>query len=56
MHIHVKRDDQLAKFWLSPVSMAKNRGFNSPELNQIAKLVVKHEQMLMEAWHDYFGA
>lgn len=56
IHIHVKRDDQLVKFWLNPVAMAKNRGFNLHELGQIAKLVVKHEQTLMEAWHDYFGA
>ncbi|MCB0084802.1 MAG: DUF4160 domain-containing protein [Caldilineaceae bacterium] len=27
-HIHVKRDRQLAKFWLRPVSFAKNRGFS----------------------------
>jgi Domain of unknown function (DUF4160) len=55
-HIHVKRDDQIVKFWLSPVSMAKNYGFAQHEFNQIARLVVKHESMLLEAWHDYFGA
>jgi len=55
-HIHVKRDRQLAKFWLSPVSLAKNRGFKAPELNGIARLVEKHEQTLLEAWHDYFDA
>ncbi len=55
-HIHVKRDRQLAKFWLSPVSLAKNRGLKDHELNDIARLVKEHEQALLEAWHDYFDA
>lgn len=55
-HIHVKRDQQLAKFWLSPVSLAKNRGFKDHELNDISRLVKEHEQTLLEAWHDYFDA
>lgn len=55
-HIHVKRDRLLAKFWLNPVSLAKNRGFNDHELNSISKLVEEHEQTLIEAWHDYFDA
>jgi len=55
-HIHIKHDWQIAKFWLNPAALAKNKGFSSHELNQIAQLVKKHEQSLMEAWHDYFGA
>lgn len=41
-HIHVKRDRQLAKFWINPISLARNRGFREHEINQIARLVVKH--------------
>jgi hypothetical protein len=55
-HIHVKRDRQIAKFWLDPVSLAINRGFKDHELRQIAHLVVKYQQQLLEAWHDYFSA
>jgi hypothetical protein len=55
-HIHIKRDRQIAKFWLDPVSFAKNRGFAEHELNQIERLVVQYQQTLFEAWHDYFGA
>ncbi len=54
-HIHVKRDRQVAKFWLEPISLARNRGFNRRELNQLARLVAKHQQTLLEAWRDYFG-
>jgi hypothetical protein len=55
-HIHVKRERKLVKFWLEPVVLAKNRGFAAHELNQIARLVAKHEKTLLEAWHGYFGA
>lgn len=53
-HIHVKRDQQVAKFWLSPVVLAKNRGFASSEISRITRLVMKHEAFLMEAWNEYF--
>ncbi|MCA9923313.1 MAG: DUF4160 domain-containing protein [Anaerolineales bacterium] len=55
-HIHVKRDRSIAKFWLSPISLAKNRGFKEPELRDIARRVVKHETVLLEAWHEYFSS
>jgi len=55
-HIHVRRDRQLAKFWLQPVSLSKNRGFKEHELNDIFQLVETYEQQFLEAWHDYFDA
>ena len=55
-HIHVKRERQVAKSWLEPIVLAKNRGFPEYELNRIAHLVVKHQSTLLEAWHEYFGS
>lgn len=37
-HIHVKRDRQIVKYWLDPVSLANNHGFAEHELNQISGL------------------
>lgn len=54
-HVHVDRDANSAKFWLGPVSLARNLGFNAIELRRIERIVTKHEQELLEAWHDYFG-
>ena len=53
-HIHVKRDRQIAKFWLDPISVEKNRGFQEYELNQIARLVEENQTVLLDAWRDYF--
>jgi hypothetical protein len=54
-HIHVKRGKQDAKFWLEPISLARNKGFAEHELRSIERLVAKHHSQLMSAWDDYFG-
>ena len=54
-HIHVDRDDLSAKFWLEPVSLARNFGFRPSELRQIASLVVEHQAKFLERWHGHFG-
>jgi hypothetical protein len=41
-HIHVKRDLQVAKFWLEPVSLAHNKGYAEHEVLAIERLVIKH--------------
>jgi hypothetical protein len=56
LHVHVKRDRQIAKFWLEPVGLAKNLGFAANELKRIECLVIEHRDVLIEAWHEYFGA
>ena len=53
-HVHVDRDDQSAKFWLSPVSFVRNCGFSEVELRRIADLLEHHERQLLEAWHEWF--
>jgi len=54
-HIHVARDDLEAKFWLEPVSLAKNYGYPPQELNNLASLVEEHRVRLVEAWKNIHG-
>ncbi|MBE9010577.1 DUF4160 domain-containing protein [Pseudanabaenaceae cyanobacterium LEGE 13415] len=54
-HVHIDRDELSAKFWLSPVSLAKNIGFSAKELRKLNTLVEQHRETLLEAWNDYFG-
>ncbi len=56
IHVHVKRDRAIAKYWLEPVALANNRGFKNAELKKVAKLVEQFRLPLIEAWNDYFGA
>lgn len=55
-HIHVKHERRIAKFWLSPVVLVKNRGFAGHELTKIAHIIGEHEAEFLEAWRDYFSA
>lgn len=54
VHVHVGRDDHVAKFWLSPVRQAYNYGFAANELTRIERLVRRHEARLVRAWDEYF--
>jgi len=56
MHVHVKHDRHVAKFWLDPIELARNVGFADHEANRIERLVAEHRDFLIEAWHDYFDA
>jgi hypothetical protein len=53
-HIHVERDDNVAKFWLDPVRLQNNGGFSRVEITRIEKLVNEHQSELLEGWHEYF--
>jgi 3-methyladenine DNA glycosylase AlkD len=55
-HIHVDRDDQSAKFWLSPVALAYNLGFRKHELRKIKRLIAEHHDTLLEGWNENFNA
>jgi hypothetical protein len=55
-HIHVDREKFSAKFWLQPVGLAKNFGFNPRELKQVQTVVSENQINLLEAWHGYFGS
>jgi hypothetical protein len=54
-HVHVERDDKIAKVWLDPVRLHSSGGFSRVELVRIEKLVSNHRVELMEAWNEYFG-
>ena len=53
-HVHVDRDDNSAKFWLSPVALARNLGFSPKELRTIERLVFQHQTEFLEAWYEHF--
>ena len=54
-HVHVDRDADSAKFWIAPVSLARNLGFSSHELRRIEQIVCDNQQQLLEAWNERFG-
>jgi hypothetical protein len=54
-HIHVEREQFEVKFWLDPVRMEWSRGLARIELRRLEALVEEHNELLMRAWHEFFG-
>jgi hypothetical protein len=48
-HIHVERDDKIAKFWLEPVRLQSSGGFSRHEINRIRKLIEENQQEILES-------
>lgn len=54
VHIHIERDDKIAKIWLEPIRLDSSGGFNRKEISEMLKTIQEHHQEFVEAWHDYF--
>lgn len=54
-HVHVRRDRAICKFWLDPLSLAKNHGFSARELNRIRATINIEIEKIEEAWREHCG-
>jgi hypothetical protein len=54
-HIHVDRERFSAKFWLRPLALARNLGFNPKELRLLQRMIEEHRSVFVEIWHEYHG-
>jgi Domain of unknown function (DUF4160) len=54
-HIHVARDETIAKFWLEPLRCARNTGFRQAELRLIQSIIEARRSELLDAWYAYFA-
>jgi hypothetical protein len=52
-HVHIERDDAVAKFWLAAVDLANNNNFRTHELTRLQRLVVENQQEWLEKWHEF---
>lgn len=51
---HVTAGDQVAKFWLNPVELQSSKRLRAHEVNQLRKLIERHQTQFLEAWHAHF--
>ena len=55
VHIHVEKDNQEAKFWLSPiVRVAYNDGYDARTLRELQRLIEANKNRIVRAWNEYF--
>ena len=55
IHIHVEKAESYAKFWLDPIRIAIDFGFNSKELREIYSIIEEHQILIIEKWDEYFA-
>ncbi len=55
-HVHVLRDDKVAKIWLQPVLIDSNHGYSRAEINRIVRLTRQNQARLLEVWNAYFSS
>ena len=54
-HVHVERDNDLAKFWLDPVTLQTCGGFRRSEISRIRDLVEDNRDFLARSWNEFFN-
>ena len=54
-HVHVLRDNLMAKIWLDTLSVAENRGFGEREIRQVRRTIRERREAFLEHWHDFFA-
>jgi hypothetical protein len=54
-HVHIERDDKIAKIWLQPVRLRSSGSFTRVEISKILKITEDKQTFFLESWHEYFG-
>jgi hypothetical protein len=53
-HIHVQREENVAKFWLEPVRLADRGQFGLVEARRIEAIVKRNVAILLRSWDEFF--
>ena len=56
MHVHVAGPEGDAKFWLEPrVEPAMQYGLPPHKLNEVRRIIERHQDEITSAWREHFG-
>ena len=53
-HIHIERENKIAKYWLDPLRLQSSGGFSRVEISRIQRVLTRNRRELLEAWNAYF--
>ena len=49
-HVHVGKDGKEAKYWVSPIRLARPGQFRQHELNEIERIIGEFTSTILAAW------
>lgn len=56
LHIHVRRGEAVAKFWLEPhICLAESYAMSSGELRMLMEVIEDKKDLIERYWHEHFG-
>ena len=56
LHIHVRKGEAVAKFWLEPFpSVAESFALSAAELRELLDVALENKQRIRRFWDEYFG-
>ena len=54
-HVHVQRDNNIAKFWLDPVMLERSGGLTRSELRRAERIVEENRTSFLGEWDVRFN-
>ena len=55
VHIHVRKGEAVAKFWLEPdIAVAEDYGMSASELRELIGAVKENKLLIERYWNEYF--
>jgi hypothetical protein len=55
VHIHVRKGDAVAKFWIAPLGLDSSDGFDARALRELERIIKERTTLIERAWHEHFG-
>ncbi len=55
VHIHIEKENKIAKFNLENIELIRSRNFNASEIKEIRKLVDANLELFKNKWDEYFN-
>ncbi len=57
LHIHVRRGEAAAKFWLEPMpEVAESYAMSAHELHELLDIAAEHKDEIERYWNEHFSA
>ena len=54
-HVHVRRDNHEAKFWLNPVAVERSGGLSRSELRRVERIIKENRTSFLGEWNARFN-
>ena len=54
-HVHVQRDNQIAKFWLDPVTLERSGGMRRSDIRRVESIIEGNQASFLREWDVRFN-